>query len=37
MSRGFVEEARPWFLHAASDARTAHALFFAPSPMVEGK
>jgi hypothetical protein len=36
MSRRAVDNARPWFVQAASDARTAEALCGAPTPMVEG-
>jgi hypothetical protein len=35
MSRRWVDDAKPWFLQAASDARTAEALHHVPPPMVE--
>ncbi len=36
MSSRFVEDARPWFQQAASDARTAEALLAAPAPLQLG-
>jgi hypothetical protein len=36
MNRRAVENARPWFVQAASDARTADALHGLPAPMLAG-